>query len=142
MRPQRSMEFGKQKKVHKLNDKDKATFYSPSEVWSLLAPSSKKREEREFVVDSGASMHMLIKKVLGSEERETLRRSRNPTTVVNGEVQTNEIAQENVYDLDLFVTVQILDDTPAEDRSQEETGKWQKVFSSSKKGHSYILLAF
>ena len=60
-------------------------------------------------------MHMLSKKVLSSDETETLRRSRNPTTLVtaNGEVQTNEEAQVYVHDLDLFVTVQILDDTPA-----------------------------
>ena len=46
---------------------------------------------------------------------ETLQRSRNPTTVVtaNGEVQTNEDAQVYVRDLDLFVTVQVLEDTPA-----------------------------
>ena len=58
---------------------------------------------------------MLSKKDLSSDEMESLRRSRNPTTVVtaNGEVQTDEEAQENVHDLDLFVTVQILDDTPA-----------------------------
>ena len=44
---------------------------------------------------------------------ETLRRSRIPTVVTaNGEVQTNEEAQVFVHDLDLFVTVQILDDTP------------------------------
>ena len=46
---------------------------------------------------------------------ETLRRSRISTAVVlaNGEVQTNEEAQRYVHDLDLFVTVQLLDDTPA-----------------------------
>ena len=46
---------------------------------------------------------------------ETLRGSRNPTTVVtdNGEVLTNGEAQVHVHDLDLFVTVQLLDDTPA-----------------------------
>ena len=39
---------------------------------------------------------------------------RIPATVatVNGEVQTNE-AQVYVHDLDLFVTVQVLDDTSA-----------------------------
>ena len=81
----------------------------------MLAPTSKNPEEREFVVDSGASMHMLSKKDLSSEELETLRRSRTSTTVVtaNGEVQTNEEAQVYVYDLDLFVTVQLLEDTPA-----------------------------
>ena len=58
-------------------------------------------------------MHMLSKKDLSSEELETLRRSRIPTVVVtaNGEVQTNEEAQENVHDLDLFVTVQFVEDT-------------------------------
>ena len=37
----------------------------------------------------------------------------DPTTVAtaSGEVQTNEEAEEEVHDLDLFVTVQILDDT-------------------------------
>ena len=66
-------------------------------------------EERMFVVESGASMHMLNKSGLSSDEVDTLRRSRTPTTVVtaNGE------AQENVHDLDLFVTVQVLDNTPA-----------------------------
>ena len=33
--------------------------------------------------------------------------------LASGEVQTNEEAQENVYDLDLFVTVQLLEDTLA-----------------------------
>ena len=91
----------------------KLRFYSLLDARATLAPTSKSPEEREFVVDSGASMHMLSKKVLSSDEMETLRRSRNTTTVVtaSGEVQTNEEAQ--VFDLDLFVTVQILDDTPA-----------------------------
>ena len=76
---------------------------------------SKNTEERMYVVDSGASMHMLSKKDLSSDEIESLRRSTNPTTVVtaNGEVQTNEEAQVYVHDLDLFVTVQLLEETPA-----------------------------
>ena len=39
--------------------------------------------------------------------------SRNPSTVItaNGEVQTSEDAQAYVHDLELFVTVQIFDDT-------------------------------
>ena len=74
-----------------------------------------KPEEREFVVDSGASMHMLSRKGLNSAQLETIRVSRNPTTIltVNGEVQTNEEATVYVHDLDLFVTAQILEDTPA-----------------------------
>ena len=35
---------------------------------SLPSPSTIKPEEREFVVDSGASVHMISKKVLNSAE--------------------------------------------------------------------------
>ena len=60
-------------------------------------------------------MHMLSRKDLSSDELDTLRRSKNPTVMVtaNGEVQTNEEAQDNVHDLDLFVTVQLLEETLA-----------------------------
>ena len=69
---------------------------------------SQNMEERMFVVDSGASMHMLSKKDVSSDEMDPLLRSRNPTTVViaNGVRQTNEEAQVYIHDLDLFVTVQ------------------------------------
>ena len=74
----------------------------------IKAPAlvSRNTEERMFVVDSGASMYMLSKKDLSSGEVDTLRRSRNPPTVVTaiGVVQTNEEAQVYVHDLDLFVT--------------------------------------
>ena len=78
------------------------------------APSSTKPENREFVVDSGASIHMLNKKDPNSAELDTFRVSRNPTTVIpaNGEVQTTEEATVYVYDLDLIVTVQIVQDAP------------------------------
>ena len=60
-------------------------------------------------------MHMLSKKDLSSGELDTLKRSRPPTTVVtaNGEVQTNEEAQVCVHVLHVFVTVQLVEDTPA-----------------------------
>ena len=44
-------------------EKNRATFFSPSENRCLPA-SNLKLEEREFVVDSGASMHMISKKGL------------------------------------------------------------------------------
>ena len=98
----------------KNSDEDKATFHSPVQMNSPVLVS-KNTEERTSVVDSGASMHMLNKKDLSSDEMDTLWRSRNPTTVVtaNGEVQTNEEGQVYVHDLDLFVTVQLLEATPA-----------------------------
>ena len=81
----------------------------------MPAASTIQLEETEFVVDSGASMHMDSKRDLNSAELETMRISKNPTTVMtaNGEVQTREEATENVKELDLLVTVMLLVETPA-----------------------------
>ena len=80
-----------------------------------MPASTLKPEEREFVVDSGASMHMISKKDLNSAEMETLTTSRSPMTVVaaNGEVQTNEEDTVYVRELDIFLTMKHLEDTPA-----------------------------
>ena len=51
------------KSVLKLKEKNMATFFSPSENRCLPA-STLKLEEREFVVDAGASMHVISKKGL------------------------------------------------------------------------------
>ena len=51
------------KNVLKLKEHERATFFSPSENRCLPA-SILKPGEREFVVDSGASMHMISKKGL------------------------------------------------------------------------------
>ena len=82
------------KNILKLKEKDKTTFFSPSENRCLPAPNLKP-EKREFVVDSGASMHMISKKDLNSAGLETLTTSRSPTMVItgNGEVQTHEEAK-------------------------------------------------
>ena len=103
------------KNIYKLEEKDKATFYSPAAEWVLPAASTKEPEEREFVVDSGASMHMVSKRDLNFAEFETMRTSRSPTTVMtaNREVQTREEATAYVKELDLFVTVMILQETRA-----------------------------
>ena len=101
--------------IYKLKEKDKATFYSPTDKWIMPAASTIKLEEREFVVDCGASMPMDSKKDLSSAELETGRKSKKPTTVVtaNGEVQTREETTVYVKELDLFVTVMLLEETPA-----------------------------
>ena len=80
------------KKILELIEKKKTTVLSPTEKWCLPSPSKIKAEEREFVVDSGASMHMTSRKDLNSAEMETVTTSRCPTTVItaNGEVQTHE----------------------------------------------------
>ena len=104
------------KKMYKLSNSDKTTFYTPDEVKAMPAPASTRPEEREFVVDSGASVHMTSKK-----KRMKLRRDghservQNPTAVLtaSGEVHTHEEAQVFVHDQNLFVTVHLLEETPA-----------------------------
>ena len=108
------MGFGEN--ILKLSSRTKLTLDVLGEVFGLSTRvTSKRPEEREVVVDSGASMHMTSKTDLSSYELDTLRRSRNPTVVrtANGEVHTNEKAQVYVHDLNLFVTVQFLEETPA-----------------------------
>ena len=60
-------------------------------------------------------MHTLSRKDLNSGKLEIIGVSKNATTVVtaNGEVQTKEEATVYVNELDLFVTVELLEDTPA-----------------------------
>ena len=103
------------KNILKSKEKNKTANFSPSENWCLPAPSTLKPEEREFVVHSWASMHMISKKDLNSAELETVTTSRSPTTVItaNGEVQTHQEATVYVKDLDKYLTMKVLDDTPA-----------------------------
>ena len=102
------------KNVLKLKEHQRATFFSPSENRCLPA-STLKPEEREFVVDSGASMHMISKKDLSKAEMDTLTKSCSPTIVItaNGEVFSHEEAIVYVKELDIFLTVKVLDFTPA-----------------------------
>ena len=101
------------KSVLKLKEQERATFFSPSENRCLPA-STLKLGQREFVVDSGASMHMISKKDLSDVEMDTLTKSCSPTIVItaNGEVQTHEEATVYVKELDLFLTVKVLEKTP------------------------------
>ena len=94
------------KNVFKLKEHEKAAFFSPSENWCLPA-STLKPEEREFVVDSRASM--------SNAEMDNLTKSRSPTIVItaNGEVQTQEEAIVYVKELDMFLTMKVLENTPA-----------------------------
>ena len=72
-------------------------------------------EEREIVADSRTSMRLVSKRDLNSAELETMRISRSPTTVMTakGEVRTREEATVNVKVLDFFMTVMLLEETPA-----------------------------
>ena len=60
-------------------------------------------------------MHMISKEDLNSTELETVTKSCSPTTVItaNGEVQTHEEATVYVKELNMFLTMKVLEDTPA-----------------------------
>ena len=60
-------------------------------------------------------MHMISKKDLSDAEMDTLTKSCSPTIVItaNGEVQTHEEATVYVKELDIFLTMKVLDNTPA-----------------------------
>ena len=114
MCPRSSVEVG-QHFFKNLKEEDKTEFFSLSENWCLPAPSNLKPEEREFVVDSGASMHMINRKDLNSSELEILTTSRSPTTVItaDGEVQTHEEGTVYVNESDIFLRMKVFEDTPA-----------------------------
>ena len=138
------------KNICKLKANDKATFFSPAK-WVLPSASARGPEEREFfVVDSGASMHMVSEKDLDSVELETMRATRSRTTVMtaNGEVRTNKEATVFVKQLDLFVTVMLLQETPqcthwrnsAKNMGTRITGKAVRTHISSKMARELIAI--
>ena len=93
---------------------DKTAFYSSTEAWYCDHPLRRNRK-RKLVVDSGASMHCWLEKILSSEKWKPFKTSRKSTTVItaHGKVQTSAEAQVYDHDFELFVTEQILEDTPA-----------------------------
>ena len=60
-------------------------------------------------------MHMISKKDLSKAEMNTLTKSCSPTIVItaNGEVQTHEEATVYVKELDIFLTMKVLENMPA-----------------------------
>ena len=60
-------------------------------------------------------MHMISIKDLNGAEMDTLTKSCSPTAVItaNGEVQTHEETTVYVKELDIFLTMKVLENTPA-----------------------------
>ena len=76
----------------------------------VASPSVCTHENRYFLVDSGASLHMMSKKELISGEQDTIRRS---NTTASGKAVSTEEAKLYVNDLDVFVTMMLLENSPA-----------------------------
>ena len=60
-------------------------------------------------------MHMISKKDLSNAEMDNLTKSCSPTIVItaNGEVQTHDEATVYVKELEIFLTMKVLENTPA-----------------------------
>ena len=74
-------------------------------------------------------MHMISEKDLSSAEMDTLTTSRSPTIVIiaNGEVQTHEEAIVYVKELEKFLTMKLLENTPAV-LSLGKALRWTRIF--------------
>ena len=96
--------------THAQSERQGCILFACRKVGSLPSASA-----REFVVHSGASMHMVSEQDPNSAALETMRTSGSATTVVtaNGEVRTKKEATVCVEQLDLFFTVMFLQETPA-----------------------------
>ena len=82
---------------------------------SNRVPRAMLLQEGECIVDSGASLRMMSKSDLTPQEQETNHRSKDPSIIktANTLTHTTEEATENVSDLDMFVKVQWLKESPA-----------------------------
>ena len=87
------------KNILELKETDKATFFSLTNEWCFPAPSVINPEEREFVVDSGASMHMLSRKDLNSAELETVRVSKSVKTTPQ-KTRFRDVKYARIWDTD------------------------------------------
>ena len=74
--------------------------------------SDYEHENPEFIVDSGASLHMMSKSALTSGEKDTIGRSKEPTVTksANGKAESTEEVTVYVNDLDVSVTMNLLED--------------------------------
>ena len=79
-----------------------------------IAPSMKPYRLREFLVDSGASMHCVGEKYVTEAEKETVTRRKEPVTLdtASGHVTCQSEVEVYVYDLGIYVTALVMSDSP------------------------------
>ena len=90
------------------NQKTRIRFSKAKTVTGAFSRTGIRHEDREFTVDSGASMHMLSKSDFIQEEKESIRKSKESCTFLtaNEMITTTEEATVYVKDLDTLITVQ------------------------------------
>ena len=127
-------------KIYKLKNIDKTMIYVPGEEKGMPAPTTS--EERQFVVDSGASMHMMSKKELSPAEMGTVKRSRNPAVVLtandlnSSSPCNNSMKRLLSYRLASFAKIT---DTPMSG-SAVKSHDWPKMGKASSAKHNFVPL--
>ena len=93
---------------------NQAIFLKPKMEHGVASTSTVKPDEREFIVASCASVQVMSKNSVSPEELDTVKASRLSVTAItsNGSTHTTEEAVVYVNDLDMFVTVPLLEVTP------------------------------
>ena len=90
-------------------------FFKPSPASNVSSSLLGTSKERTFFVDSGASLHMINKSDSAPEDQEMIYKSKGPPVIVTaiGTTHTTKEATVCVCDLDMFVEVQVLKESPA-----------------------------
>ena len=103
-----------QKYIQAQSERQGHILLARRKVFSQVPHQESRRRENLWLIP-GRVAHGQREKDLNSAELETMWTSRSPTTVMtaNGEVRTNKEATVCVKQLDLFVTVMLLQETPA-----------------------------
>ena len=64
----------------------------------------------QFIVDSGASLHMMSKNELTSSEKDTIRKSKEPTVIMTANGRAEPMEELYADDLDVLAIVILLED--------------------------------
>ncbi len=91
-----------------VTEDEQGTFFKHSVVRQRPLP------RRQFIVDSGASFHLICRKLMTHDERKTIRQASAPITMhtANGVVSADLIGTVFVYQLGMEVECYILPDVP------------------------------
>ena len=97
------------------HQKHKDRFFKAQAVTGAVSRTGIRNEQRELTVDPGASVEMVSKHGLIHEEKRTVRKLKESCTMftASGSITATEEATVYVRDLDMFMTVKLLEASPA-----------------------------
>ena len=114
-------------------------FFKTKTVTRGISRTRISQEERSFIVGTGASVLMMSKGDLIHEGKEPFRKSKESCTIItsNGSITTTQEASVYVRDLEMLITSEILEDSPAV-LSQKKNAKNMGIPTNGKKTIPHI----